>query len=90
MRVSDILGLTEMSQILTYAANKGIGNDADALETLGRLYEIAHVHGTISPFIEPVQSIDRVMNIFIRVNAQGEPLSFAGLLLQAGSSTPRT
>lgn len=86
MRVSDILSLTEMSQILSYAATKGIGNDADAMRTLGRLYEIVHVHGTISPFIEPVQSIDRVMNIFIRVNAQGEPLSFADLLLSQATA----
>ena len=86
MRVGDITGLREMSQILAYAAEKGIGNDAEAMKTLGRLYEVIHVHGTISPFIEPDQSIDRVMNIFIRVNAQGEPLSFADLLLSQATA----
>jgi Protein of unknown function DUF262 len=86
MRVSDLLDLTETSKILTYAAGKGIGNDSGAMNTLGRLYEIVHVHGTVSPFIEPVQSIDRVMNIFIRVNAQGEPLSFADLLLSQATA----
>jgi len=86
MRVSDILALREMQQILSYAASKGIGNNADAMRALGRLYEIVHVHGTISPFIEPDQDIDRVMNIFIRVNAQGEPLSFADLLLSQATA----
>jgi hypothetical protein len=86
MRVSDILPLTGMSQVLKYAASTGIGGDEGAMLALGRLYEIVHVDGTISPFIEPDQSIDRVMNIFIRVNAQGEPLSFADLLLSQATA----
>jgi hypothetical protein len=86
MRVSDILNLTDVSQILAYAAAAGIGADREASQTLGRLYEIVHVEGTISPFIEPDQSIDRVMNIFVRVNAQGEPLSFADLLLSQATA----
>jgi hypothetical protein len=86
MQVSDILGLKDVSQILPYAAGKEIGNDTEAMRRLGRLYEVVHVHGTISPFIEPDQSIDRVMNIFIRVNAQGEPLSFADLLLSQATA----
>jgi hypothetical protein len=86
MPVSDILELKDVSQILPYAAGRGIGNDAEAMRRLGRLYEVVHVHGTISPFIEPDQSIDRVMNIFIRVNAQGEPLSFADLLLSQATA----
>jgi hypothetical protein len=86
MRVSDILGLGEMTQILSYAAGMGIGNDGEAMKTLGRLYEVVHVRGTISPFIEPAQDIDRVMNIFIRTNAQGEPLSFADLLLSQATA----
>lgn len=86
MRVSDMLGLGEMTQILSYAAGMGIGNDGEAMKTLGRLYEVVHVRGTISPFIEPAQDIDRVMNIFIRTNAQGEPLSFADLLLSQATA----
>jgi hypothetical protein len=86
MRVSDILGLADLPQVLAYAAKHEIGNDADAMRALGRLHEIVHVHGTISPFIEPHQDIDRVMNIFIRVNAQGEPLSFADLLLSQATA----
>jgi uncharacterized protein with ParB-like and HNH nuclease domain len=86
MRVSDILGLTGTQEILSYAVKADIGADKDAMEKLGRLRDIVHVHGTISPFIEPDQSIDRVMNIFIRANAQGEPLSFADLLLSQATA----
>lgn len=86
MRVSDILALGEMTQILSYAVAAGIGTHKEAMERLGRLYEVVHVQGTISPFIESDQSIDRVMNIFIRTNAQGEPLTFADLLLSQATA----
>jgi hypothetical protein len=84
LRVSDIFGLDDTAKVFEYAADKAI--QGDALKILGRLFEVVHVHGTISPFIEPDQSIDRVMNIFIRVNAQGEPLSFADLLLSQATA----
>lgn len=86
MRVSDILPLSKMPQVLKYAATAGIGDDEAAMTALGQLYQIVHGDGTVSPFIEPDQSIDRVMNIFIRVNAQGEPLSFADLLLSQATA----
>ena len=86
MRVSDILDLVDVGQLLPYAAEKGIGNDPNAMKALARLYETVHVHGTISRFVESDQSIDRVMNIFIRVNAEGESLSFADLLLSMATA----
>lgn len=86
MRVSDILDLADVAQLLPYAASKGIGNNAIAMKTLATLYEIVHVQGTISRFVEANQDIDRVMNIFIRVNSLGEPLSFADLLLSQATA----
>jgi hypothetical protein len=86
MRVSEALGLPTTSDVLSYVAKASIGSDTDALAILSRLHEVVHVTGVISPFIEPDQSIDRVMNIFIRVNAQGEPLSFADLLLSQATA----
>ena len=86
MRVSDVLSLVEVSQLLPYAAERAIGNEARAMRTLAKLYEVVHVQGTISQFVESDQSIDRVMNIFIRVNAQGEPLTFADLLLSLATA----
>ena len=86
MRVSDALELRQIKDVLAYMVKSGIGADADATMILSRLHEVVHVHGVISPFVEPDQSIDRVMNIFIRVNAQGEPLSFADLLLSQATA----
>jgi hypothetical protein len=86
MRVSDVISLSDVAAVMAYPAAHGFGNDQKAIETLARLYQVVHVDGTISPFVEPKQSIDRVMNIFIRVNAQGEPLSFADLLLSQATA----
>jgi hypothetical protein len=86
MRVSDALELGETKDVIGYISKAGIGDDPYAMEVLSRLHEVVHVHGVISPFVEPDQSIDRVMNIFIRVNAQGEPLSFADLLLSQATA----
>lgn len=86
MKVSDVLDLTDVSKVMTYVAEQQVGNDQKASTTLARLHEVVHVKGTISPFVESEQDIDRVMNIFIRVNAQGEPLSFADLLLSQATA----
>jgi hypothetical protein len=59
MRVSDALAMRQTKDVLAYAQQAGVGNDADATTILSRLHEIVHVHGTISPFIGPDQSIDR-------------------------------
>jgi hypothetical protein len=85
-RVADVLPLDGIGGVLAHVAQLGIGDHPRAMETLGRLHEVVHRDRTISPFIEPDQSIDRVMNIFIRVNAQGEPLSFADLLLSQATA----
>lgn len=86
MQVSDVLELRHIKDVLAYVVKANIGANADATTILSRLHEVVHVDGIVSPFVEPDQSIDRVMNIFIRVNAQGEPLSFADLLLSQATA----
>lgn len=86
VRVADILTLRNTGEVMQYAAAKGFGADAQAATIFGRLHEVVTVEKAISPYLEVDQSIDRVMNIFIRVNAQGEPLSFADLLLSQATA----
>jgi hypothetical protein len=86
IRVSDLLPLKSSGEAMQYPATRGFGNDAAAINTFARLHTLVHVEPTISPYLETDQSIDRVMNIFIRVNAQGEPLSFADLLLSQATA----
>lgn len=66
-------------------AGLGVG-DADAADRLGRLYEVVHNEKLIGFFREDEQDIDRVLDIFIRVNSAGKPLSQSDLLLSIATS----
>ncbi len=52
-----------------------------ANQTLSQLYYAVHVNGTISPYLEESTELDKVLNIFIRVNSGGTTLSYSDLLL---------
>ena len=52
-----------------------------ARNTLRMLYRTIHDKDKISFYIEVEQSLERVLNIFIRMNSGGTPLSYSDLLL---------
>jgi hypothetical protein len=85
VRVSDVLGIDGVGEAMGYAA-KHFGSDQGAAAVFGRLVEMVNSRPVIGGYVEKQQHIDRVMNIFIRVNAQGEPLSFADLLLSQATA----
>jgi hypothetical protein len=65
----------------------GLGaSEADAADRLGRLYEVVHNEKLIGFFREDDQDIDRVLDIFIRVNSAGKPLSQSDLLLSIATA----
>lgn len=65
----------------------GLGSaDAEAADRLGRLYEVVHNAKLVSFFREDEQDIDRVLDIFIRVNSAGKPLSQSDLLLSIATA----
>lgn len=65
----------------------GLGSaDAVAADRLGRLYEVVHNAKLVSFFREDEQDIDRVLDIFIRVNSAGKPLSQSDLLLSIATA----
>jgi len=57
-----------------------------ATETLGKLWQAVHSDGTISYYLEKSAELDKVLNIFIRVNSGGTPLSYSDLLLSIASA----
>lgn len=65
----------------------GLGaGDAAAADRLGRLYEVVHNEKLIGFFRDDEQDIDRVLDIFIRVNSAGKPLSQSDLLLSIATA----
>jgi uncharacterized protein with ParB-like and HNH nuclease domain len=57
-----------------------------ATETLSKLWQAVHADGTISYYLEKSTELDKVLNIFIRVNSGGTPLSYSDLLLSIASA----
>jgi hypothetical protein len=52
-----------------------------ASDTLHRLYEVVHTAPNLTFYTEKSQELDRVLRIFIRMNAGGTVLSYSDLLL---------
>src|SRR5690606_8141093 len=83
-RVSDILNVENLVEISEWIFSRGI-SDPQAMQkanrALHRLYEIVHSKDVISYYEETEQDLERVLNIFIRMNSGGVPLSYSDLLL---------
>lgn len=57
-----------------------------ANKTLFRLWYVVHKDRPINYFLEEDESLDKVLNIFIRVNSAGTPLSYSDLLLSIAAA----
>lgn len=64
----------------------GLAENPWAFNTLFKLYEVVHRERVISYFEERRQDLDRVLDIFIRVNSQGEQLSQSDLLMSIATA----
>ncbi|EPZ93430.1 hypothetical protein N207_06165 [Helicobacter pylori UM114] len=81
-KVGDILELEESSKILNYAQEHGLkGNELTLLTLLEKLNKAFHDKQLISFFEETEKNLNKVLNIFIRVNSGGEKLSYSDLLM---------
>ncbi|QNG60213.1 DUF262 domain-containing protein [Bacillus sp. PAMC26568] len=61
-----------------------------ASETLHRLYQAINETPNINYFLEEEQKLDKVLNIFIRVNSGGTTLSYSDLLLSIATAQWKT
>ncbi len=75
-KVGDIL---ELESVWNYAEKHGI--KSNALDLLEKLNKAFHTDQLISFFEEKEKNLDKVLNIFIRVNSGGEKLSYSDLLM---------
>ncbi len=75
-KVGDIL---ESESVWNYAQEHGLkGNELDLLENLSKAF---HTKQLISFFEETEKNLNKVLNIFIRVNSGGVKLSYSDLLM---------
>ncbi|WQS98185.1 DUF262 domain-containing HNH endonuclease family protein [Helicobacter pylori] len=75
-KVGDIL---ELKSVINYAREHNLGNEeSELLETLNKAF---HDKQLISFFEETEKNLNKVLNIFIRVNSGGIKLSYSDLLM---------
>lgn len=82
-RIFEISGLPAL---LAELASRGLGNDAFASELIGRLYEMIHNARSLYFYQEDDQDVEKVLDIFIRVNSGGTVLSYSDLLLSIATA----
>ncbi|WP_187896889.1 GmrSD restriction endonuclease domain-containing protein [Helicobacter pylori] len=75
-KVGDIL---ELKSVINYAREHNLGNEES--ELLETLYKAFHDKQLISYFEETEKNLNKVLNIFIRVNSGGVKLSYSDLLM---------
>lgn len=90
--VGEILNLKEPGEVNSYLIqNKIFQNYTEeqsnfANNTLFKLHNVIHITPLISYYQEKSQSLDKVLNIFIRINSGGTILSYSDLLLSIATA----
>lgn len=90
--VPKILDLKELEDISNFLIENGIFSDypkkvaSFANRALSKLYKVIHIDPSISYFLEKSQQLDKVLNIFIRINSGGTILSYSDLLLSIATA----
>lgn len=85
-RVSKIVKMESNLEIFKYLQGLGLTSENFPFETLSHLHDVVHRDPIISYFEEESQDLDKVLNIFIRVNSGGTPLSYSDLLLSIATA----
>lgn len=91
-RVGDILNLKEPGEVNSYLIRNQIFQNYTveqaefANNALFKLHNVIHITPLISYYKEQSQSLDKVLNIFIRINSGGTILSYSDLLLSIATA----
>lgn len=84
--VGDILDLDSTKKVMRYISDKNLTDNDYAYDTLSTLFEAIHVKRLINYYLQEEQEPDKVLDIFIRTNSGGTPLSFSDLLMSIASA----
>lgn len=85
-KVSEIVDMAPGPPLFKYVQKAGLADHETAFEVLDRLHAVVHRDLLINFFEEEDQDLDKVLNIFIRVNSGGTVLSYADLLLSIATA----
>ncbi|WP_222616637.1 DUF262 domain-containing protein [Undibacterium umbellatum] len=89
-----ILDITDMGKSSMYLMKNNLMNTSVyseqesefAINTLNAFFNVVHQKGTISFYLEEGEELDKVLQIFIRINSGGTKLSYSDLLLSIATA----
>jgi uncharacterized protein with ParB-like and HNH nuclease domain len=88
--VGKIIEFESLRDINKFLRDNGLIESEFAEECLFRLYEVITEERVINYYLETSQELDKVLNIFIRVNSGGTQLSYSDLLLSIATAQWKT
>lgn len=80
-KVGDVLTIENRNDLDNYIEDKGWLSNKFTKETIRQLWAVIHERPLINYYLERNQELATVLDIFIRTNSGGEPLSFSDLLM---------
>lgn len=83
-RVSQVREMTSGAEVFSYVAQHDLPPRAG--QVLFRLFTSVHTDLVINYYEEESQQLEKVLNIFIRVNSGAVPLSYSDLLLSVATA----
>lgn len=89
-RVREILTHDKPHQTFRYLQEHNLTNSEAAFPILERLRELIFKDNAVAYYEEKDPSLDKVLNIFIRINSGGTPLSYSDLLLSLATTQWQT
>ena len=86
--VNQVFAFQELHQVLDYCHEHGLmkGDSRFPYQALIKLWETINKNETVTYFLEEEQDLDKVLNIFIRVNSGGTTLSYSDMLLSIATA----
>ena len=88
-RVGDVLNFCEPGDVNEFLIENDVSRSPKfklANRSLFKLYEVVHKNKSINFFLEKGENLDKVLNIFIRVNSGGTQLNYSDLLLSIATA----
>jgi len=85
--VGEVLKFKEIPEVYDYCHDQGLTTGSKfPHRTLMRLWEVVNKAPVINYYLEEEQDLDKVLNIFIRVNSGGTQLSYSDMLLSIATA----
>ncbi len=84
--VGDVLNAEDAVDLNDFLLDRELGNQRRPLKVLARLHKVVHTDLVIAHYEEEDQDLDKVLDIFIRTNSGGTPLSYSDMLMSMATA----